>query len=69
MKEIIKKSGGVSVKFITSNDAPCLRVEGNQRIDYMYITPVRATLMIQALREYLDALGDAAPVDYEKPIA
>jgi len=70
MKEIIKKSGDVFVKLIESNGAASM-VSGKSEFynKSVFITPVTATLMIQALQEYLDGLSVSQPVDYVKPIA
>lgn len=70
MKEIIKKSGKLAVKITDKR----IGVEiftisnGNQWTGHG-LTPVLATLMIQALQEYLDGLSVSQPVDYVKPIA
>ena len=68
--KILRQSGDVSVR-ISMQDGLQSHMTVNSKMNsaHVHITPVRAALMIEALREYLDALGDAAPVDYVKPIA
>ena len=69
MKDIIKKSGYVSARVYTSDGNEFSLIGNSQSSVYLNITPVTATLMIQALQEYLDGLSVSQPVDYVKPIA
>jgi len=68
--DIVKKSGKVAVR-ITTYGEPYLFVDKSKYSisPNVPITPVTATLMIQALQEYLDGLSVSQPVDYVKPIA
>jgi hypothetical protein len=72
MREIIKKSGDVKVMVSFAENAldiNAMYVQREHLVQNVTLSPVAATLMIQALQEYLDGLSVSQPVDYVKPIA
>jgi len=62
MKEITKKSGDISISICMNK---YIRIKNRKYSPPVLaeITPTTATLMIQALQEYLDGLSQ--PKDYE----